>query len=60
MWIRRSIEVWKCIGDKGIEWLTDYSIILLKTKKMPLKTKKMPDECRVSTLLPIYMNKGDI
>ncbi|KAJ7971514.1 Retrovirus-related Pol polyprotein LINE-1 [Quillaja saponaria] len=47
------IEVWRCLGDIGITWLTNlFNKILV--------TKKMPDELRKSTLIPIYKNKGDI
>ena len=47
------IEIWKCLGDWGIDWLTRlFNRILL--------TKKMPDEWRKSSLVPIYKNKGDI
>ena len=47
------IEAWKCLGDVGVSWLTNFfnKIIL---------TKKMTDEWRKSILVPIYKNKGDI
>jgi hypothetical protein len=46
------IEAWKCLGDRGIDWLTTlFNRVLL--------TKKMPNEWRKSTLVPIYKNKGD-
>ena len=47
------IEVWKCLGKQGIEWLT-------KLFNMILKTKRMSDQWRISTLVPLYKNKGDI
>ena len=47
------IEVWKCLGGKGIVWLT-------KLFNEILKSKRMPGEWRRSTLIPIYKNKGDI
>lgn len=47
------IEVWKCIEEKGILWLT-------KLFNEILRSKKMPDEWRKSTLVPIFKNKGDI
>ncbi|KAL0906721.1 hypothetical protein M5K25_025237 [Dendrobium thyrsiflorum] len=46
------IEVWKCLGEDGISWLTKLFNIILKTKKMP-------DEWRKSVLIPIFKNKGD-
>ncbi|KAJ7957409.1 Retrovirus-related Pol polyprotein LINE-1 [Quillaja saponaria] len=47
------IEVWRCLGDIGVTWLTNlFNKILV--------TKKMSDEWRKSTLIPIYKNKGDI
>ncbi|MCX8759409.1 hypothetical protein NOK64_26755 [Vibrio parahaemolyticus] len=47
------IEVWKCIGEVGIKWLTKFFNIILKTKKIP-------DEWRKSSLVPIFKNKGGI
>jgi len=46
-------EVWKCLGDTGVE-------ILKKTFNDILQNVKMPDEWRSSTLVPIYKNKGDV
>ncbi|KAJ7942848.1 Retrovirus-related Pol polyprotein LINE-1 [Quillaja saponaria] len=47
------IEVWRCLGDIGVTWLTNlFNKILV--------TKKMPNEWRKSTLIPIYKNKEDI
>ena len=47
------VEAWKCLGKKGIVWLTRlFSKILL--------TRKMPEEWRTSILVPIYKNKGDV
>ena len=47
------IEVWKCLGEVGVSWLTKlFNRIIL--------TRKMPNEWRRSTLVPIYKNKGDI
>ena len=47
------IETWKCLGDVGVFWLTNFfnKIIL---------TKKMSNEWRKNILVPIYKNKGDI
>ena len=47
------IEAWKCLGEVRAIWLTRlFNEILI--------TKKMPDEWRISVVVPIYMNKGDI
>ncbi|GMQ01954.1 hypothetical protein CsSME_00048401 [Camellia sinensis var. sinensis] len=47
------IEAWKCLGKKGVGWLTRlFSKILL--------TRNMPDEWRKSILVSIYKNKGDV
>ena len=45
------IEVWKCLGAKGISWLT-------KLFNEIMRSKKMSDEW--SILIPIYKNKRDI
>jgi hypothetical protein len=44
-------EVWKCLGDIVIFWLT-------KLFNHIFRSNKMPDEW--STLVPIFKNKGDI
>jgi hypothetical protein len=46
------IEVWKCLGDIAIVWLT-------KLFNYIFRSNKMPDEWR-STLIPIFKDKGDI
>ena len=46
------IEVWKCLGEEGVTWLT-------KLFNEILWSKKMPDDWRKSTLVPIYKIKGD-
>ena len=47
------IEVWRCLGDIPIVWLT-------KLFNHIFRSNKMPDEWRRSILVPIYKNKGDI
>ena len=47
------IEVWKCLGEKSVLWLT-------KLFNEILRSKKMPEDWRKNTLVPIYKNKGDI
>ena len=46
------IEVWKCMGEMGIEFLT---ILFNKL----LVGERIPEEWRRSVLIPIYYNKGD-
>ena len=47
------IEVWRCLGEVRVRWLTNlFNKIWL--------TKKMPNEWRNSTLVPLYKNNGDI
>ena len=47
------IEVWRCLGDIAIVWLT-------KLFNHIFRSNKMPDEWRRSILVPIYKNKGNI
>jgi hypothetical protein len=47
------IEVWRCLGDIAIVWLTKlFNIIFL--------SNKMSDEWRRNILVSIFKNKGDI
>jgi Reverse transcriptase (RNA-dependent DNA polymerase) len=47
------IEVWRCLGDITIVWLT-------KLFNTIFRSNKMSDEWRRSILVPIFKNKGDI
>ncbi|AQK67802.1 Retrovirus-related Pol polyprotein LINE-1 [Zea mays] len=47
------IEVWRCLGDIAIVWLT-------KLFNTIFRTNRMPNEWRRSTLVPIFKNKGDV
>src|SRR6266540_6099782 len=47
------IEVWRCLGDRAIVWLT-------KLFNLIFRSNKMPEEWRRSILVPIFKNKGDI
>ena len=47
------IEAWRCLGDEGVEWLT-----CLFNKIF--SGAKMPEEWRLSEVIPIYKNKGDV
>ncbi|GJT17181.1 retrovirus-related pol polyprotein LINE-1 [Tanacetum coccineum] len=47
------IETWKCLKDEGVKWLT-----CLFNKIF--SSAKMPDEWRLSEVIPIYKNKGDV
>ena len=48
-----SLEVWKCMGDMGIKFLTRLFNKLLVGEWIPEKWRK-------SVLIPIYKNKGDV
>ena len=47
------VEVWKCLGEAGLEWLSELFNVIFKTAKMPR-------EWNASTVIPLYKNKGDI
>ena len=47
------IEVWRCLGDIAVVWLT-------KLFNHIFRSNKMPDEWRRSILVPIYKNKENI
>ncbi|AQL05851.1 Retrovirus-related Pol polyprotein LINE-1 [Zea mays] len=47
------IEVWRCLGDIAIVWLT-------KLFNTIFRANRMADEWRRSTLVPIFKNKGDV
>jgi len=47
------VEVWKWLGEEGLEWLTELINVILRTVKMPR-------EWRFSTVIPLYKNKWDI
>ena len=46
------VEVWKCMGEMGIKFLT-------RLFNRLLMGEWMPEEWRRSVLIPIYKNKGD-
>ena len=46
------VEVWKCMGEMGIEFLT-------RLFNRLLMGERMSEEWRRSVLIPIYKNKGD-
>ncbi|XP_019235615.1 PREDICTED: uncharacterized protein LOC109215945 [Nicotiana attenuata] len=47
------IELWRCVGRAGLEWLTGLFKVIFKTNRMPEKS-------RWSTMVPLYKKKGDI
>jgi len=47
------VDIWKCLGEEGIERLT-------KRFNVIFKTVRMPNEWRTSAVIPLYKNKGDI
>ena len=46
------IEVWRCLGDRAIIWLT-------KLFNLIFRSNKMPEEWRRSILVPIFKNKRE-
>ncbi|KAK3573364.1 hypothetical protein QTP86_024124, partial [Hemibagrus guttatus] len=47
------VEVWKCLGEAAVEFLTNLF-------NRVLESEKMPEEWRRSVLVPIFKNKGDV
>ncbi|KAK3509598.1 hypothetical protein QTP70_006792 [Hemibagrus guttatus] len=47
------VEVWKCLGEAAVEFLTSLF-------NRVLESERMPEEWRRSVLLPIFKNKGDV
>ncbi|MCJ8742455.1 hypothetical protein PDJAM_G00082310 [Pangasius djambal] len=47
------MEVWKCLGEAAVEFLTSLF-------NRVLESKKMPEEWRGSVLVPIFKNKGNV
>jgi len=47
------VEVWKCLGEVRLEWLTELFNVIFRTSEMPR-------EWRSSTVIPLYKNNGDI
>uniref|UniRef100_A0A3B4CLA2 ribonuclease H n=1 Tax=Pygocentrus nattereri TaxID=42514 RepID=A0A3B4CLA2_PYGNA len=47
------VEVWRCLGEKAVDFLT-------RLFNKILESERMPDEWRSSVLVPIFRNKGDV
>ncbi|KAK3535532.1 hypothetical protein QTP70_016802 [Hemibagrus guttatus] len=47
------VEVWKCLGEAAVEFLTSLF-------NRVLESERMPGEWRRSVLVPIFKNKGDV
>ncbi|KAK3559897.1 hypothetical protein QTP86_026171 [Hemibagrus guttatus] len=47
------VEVWKCLGEVAVEFLTSLF-------NRVLESERMPEEWRRSVLVPIFKNKGDV
>ena len=47
------VEVWKCLGEIALEFLT-------KLYSRTMESERMPEEWRDSILIPIFKNKGDV
>ena len=46
------VEVWKCLGEIALEFLT-------KLYNITMESERMPEEWRHSILIPMFKNKGD-
>ncbi|KAK3562534.1 hypothetical protein QTP86_001253 [Hemibagrus guttatus] len=47
------VEVWKCLGEAAVEFLTSLF-------NRVLESERMPEEWKRSVLVPIFKNKGDV
>ncbi|KAK3545530.1 hypothetical protein QTP70_008050 [Hemibagrus guttatus] len=47
------VEVWKCLGEAAVEFLTSLF-------NRVLESERMPEEWRLSVLVLIFKNKGDV
>ncbi|KAK2910488.1 hypothetical protein Q8A73_008203 [Channa argus] len=47
------VEVWKCLGEVAVEFLTSLFNKILESERMP-------EDWRKSVLVPIFKNKGDV
>ncbi|KAK3526616.1 hypothetical protein QTP70_030755 [Hemibagrus guttatus] len=47
------VEVWKCLGEAAVEFLTSLFNSILESEKIP-------EEWKRSVLVPIFKNKGDV
>ena len=49
----KPVEVWKCLGEIALEFLT-------KRYNRTMESERMPEEWRDSVLIPIFKNKCDV
>ncbi|KAK3527856.1 hypothetical protein QTP86_009414 [Hemibagrus guttatus] len=47
------VEVWKCLGETAVEFLTSLF-------NRVLESERMPEEWKRTVLVPIFKNKGDV
>ena len=47
------MEVWKCLGENALEFLT-------KLYNRMMESERMPEDWRDSILIQIFKNKGDV
>jgi len=47
------VEIWKRLGEEGLDWLTELFNVIFSIVKIP-------NEWRVSTIIPPYKDKSDI
>jgi len=47
------VKIWRCLGEERLIWLIELLNVIFRTTKMP-------HECRISTVISLDKNKGDI
>ena len=47
------VEVWKCLGEIALKFLT-------KLYNRTMESERMPGECRDNVLIPTFKNKGGV
>ena len=47
------VEIWKCLGDIALEFLT-------KLYNRTMESERMPEEWKDNLLIPMFKNKGDV
>ena len=47
------VEVWTCLGESALDFLT-------KLHNITMESERMPEEWRGSVMIPIFKNKGGV